>query len=188
MKNKGFTIIELIISIFILSIGAVGIFIAYSAMVILTADTADRLTAIYLAQEGMEIVRNVRDNNWLKIKNNCDAGVSCSFAWNDNLNCENGCEADYTYFGELPMPTWAGKYFFLNDKSFYVYNPTNPSPIKTKFKRKITVILENQYTLRVITQVSWDQKATILNSTGNLAGVCNPANCAQAEELLYNWF
>ena len=64
-NNKGFTIIELIISIFILSVGLVGVFNALSVVTVLTAGSADRVTATYLAQEGMEIVRNIRDTNWL---------------------------------------------------------------------------------------------------------------------------
>jgi prepilin-type N-terminal cleavage/methylation domain-containing protein len=53
--SKGFTLIELIISVFILSVAVVGIFNAFSIMIILTSDAADRLTATYLAQEGEEI-------------------------------------------------------------------------------------------------------------------------------------
>jgi type II secretory pathway pseudopilin PulG len=96
--SKGFTIIELIISIFILSLAVVGIFSAFSMMVILTADAADKLTATYLAQEGMEIVRNVRDTNWLNM-DLCDSGktipanVSCPSSWVDGLTTtENGAD------------------------------------------------------------------------------------------------
>ena len=52
MYSKGFTLIELIIAIFILSIGIVGIFGAYSAMIVAVSDTSERATATYLAQEG----------------------------------------------------------------------------------------------------------------------------------------
>src|SRR3989338_7885463 len=97
MKN-GFTIIELIISIFILSVAVVGIFSAFSMMAILTADVTDRLTATYLVQEGMEIIRNIRDTNWL----NMDAG-SPGATWLDGLtSCSansGGCEVDYTTTG-----------------------------------------------------------------------------------------
>jgi prepilin-type N-terminal cleavage/methylation domain-containing protein len=91
MKN-GFTIIELVISIFILSVAIVGVFSAYSMVTILTSDASDRLTATYLAQEGMEITRNVRDTNWLNI----DAGNPAGATWLDGLSCLSGCEADYT--------------------------------------------------------------------------------------------
>ena len=80
--NKGFTLIELVISIFLLCFVIIGVYNAFSIIVILTSDTSDRLTATYLAQEGIEIVRNIRDTNWLNM-DNCKADANCAnfLAW-----------------------------------------------------------------------------------------------------------
>lgn len=188
MEQKGFTIIELIISIFILSVAVVGIFSAFSMMNILTSDAADRLVATYLSQEGMEIIRNIRDTNWL----NMDAGVS-GVEWASGINCTQGCEADYTTTGSgskyvIPY-SGAGDYLNINTDGFYGYAPG----VTTKFKRKITVTSvadgnnKSDYIIKVVTQVSWDEKATILNS-GNLAAVCGASNCITAEGVLYDWY
>jgi len=64
---KGFTIVEIIIAIFITSIVLMGIFSIFYVVTVLASDSSDRLTATYLAQEGMEIVRNIRDKNWLNM-------------------------------------------------------------------------------------------------------------------------
>ena len=102
MENKrGFTIIELMISIFILSIAIVGVFGAFSVVVVLTSDASSRLTGSYLAQEGVEIIRNIRDTNWLSTT------ATAPVNWDDNLsNCfpvnGNGCEVDYT--STVPVP------------------------------------------------------------------------------------
>src|SRR3989344_4749088 len=60
MKKTGFTIIELVISIFIITVAVVGVYSAFSLAVILSSDAANRLTAAYLGQEGQEIERNIR--------------------------------------------------------------------------------------------------------------------------------
>ena len=88
-SSKGFTIIELIISIFILSVALVGIFSAFSIVTILTSDSADRLTGTYLAQEGMEIVRNIRDTNWIKMDHDCSGSATCTYTWLDVDNSLN---------------------------------------------------------------------------------------------------
>jgi prepilin-type N-terminal cleavage/methylation domain-containing protein len=190
--NKGFTIIELVITIFILSIAVVGIFNAFSIITILTADSSDRLTATYLAQEGMEIVRNIRDQNWLNI----DARDS-SATWSDGLEvCSNGCKTDYKMANnsENPLDVWASgetDYLKIDSSGNGFYNLT--SGTNTKFKRKITIThpvdgsgTPIDYIMKVVVEVSWNKKATLLNS-GWEAGTCKD-NCIKAEETLYNWY
>ena len=195
--QKGFTLIELIITIFILSVAIVGVFGAFSMMVILTSDAADRLTAAYLAQEGMEIVRNIRDSNWLHmdfcVQNPADSTCANSPAWVDGLYaCQSGCEADYTTTGwgghvVYPWPT-AGNYLNVIN-GFYKYDINNI--LHTKFKRKITTnTLGTDYIMKVTVQVSWDEKATVLNSAvkQDTQFICNPANCITAESTIYDWY
>lgn len=186
-NEKGFTIIEIVVSIFILAIALIGIFSALSIVVILTSDSVDRLTANYLSQEGMEIVRNKRDTNWLKIRNDSAAG----YTWTDGFsNCLSGCEADYTTTGSFP----SASNNYLNLKNdFYVYDASNSSP--TKFQRKITISPvtdidgKSDHIIKVIVEVSWNKKATLLEPA-IMAGTgdCPGSNCVIAEETLYNWY
>jgi len=190
-EEKGFTIIEIVVSIFILTVALVGIFTALSIVVIATSDSVDRLTATYLAQEGMEIVRNIRDTNWLKIKNEPGGGHS----WIDNLGvnganvCASGCEADYT---DVSLHPTTGNYLNLMD-GFYVYETTNPS--ETKFQRKIKIAPVpdkddiSSYIIKVVVEVSWNKKATLIEPAITAgAGSCPGANCVKVEETLYNWY
>jgi prepilin-type N-terminal cleavage/methylation domain-containing protein len=205
--EKGFTLIELIISIFIISVALIGIYSAFSIVVILTSDTADRLTAAYLAQEGQEIVRNIRDTNWLTM-DTCFLATSdplCA-SWVDGLapaavnnpiDCAiatAGCVADYT---STRMSSYtSGSYLHLDDTNSF-YNSTSGATV-TKFERKIfiTPIIDINGTvadhiIKVTVQVSWDKKATILSS-GVSAGNCitsgSVSNCVTAEEVLYDWY
>ncbi|MCX6723320.1 MAG: prepilin-type N-terminal cleavage/methylation domain-containing protein [Candidatus Staskawiczbacteria bacterium] len=196
--GKGFTLIELIISIFILSIAIVGIFTAFSIIVILTSDTVNQLTGTYLAQEGIEIVRNIRDTNWLKMDANVGAATG-TYSWDDWLTgCEvAGCEVDYTTTGSgsTVVLHQTGDYLRINPittggNGFYNYT----TGTDTKFQRKIIITPiedvdgKDDHIMKVKVEVSWDKKATILFNSYIPASTCNPSNCITTEETLYNWY
>jgi len=65
-KNRGFTLIEVVIAVSILTIGVLAAFNVVQNITIYSKLTSSRLTATYLAQEGIELVRNQRDTNWLE--------------------------------------------------------------------------------------------------------------------------
>lgn len=173
MNNKGFTLIELVIAIFILVFAILGVYNSFSAIVISTAGASSRFTAIYLAEEGIEIVRNMRDNNWL---NGRDWKTGLSDA---NTNCSNGCEADYKT-GTSPtliLVPWTsdGKYLNIKENGFYSYDNTG-SFSQTKFKRKIIITPNtiNPDFLKVSILVTWKEKQKVFNM--------------EIEEYLYNWY
>jgi len=199
-SSKGFTIIEIVISIFILSFAVVGIFSAFSVVVILTSDSADQLTATYLAQEGMEIVRNIRDTNWLNM--DAPGGSDDVYGSDDNFyfqDCgKTGCEIDYTTTGSVsnPVKPYSSADYLNIDKDGFYRDSAGGAP--TKFERKIIVtpitdigeILDpnKRHIIKVTVQVSWDEKANILNS-GYLANDCEAGkNCIITEETLYDWY
>lgn len=175
-NSRGFTVIELAISIFVLAIAIVGAYNAFTTLDILTSASSDRFIAAYLAQEGMEIVRNIRDTNWIEDED-----------WQEGLSeCQLGCEADYKVFGEgdTPLTGWSvGKYFYTDGNGFYSYDTSRE---KTKFRRKIiiepmqTTALEDDI-MRVEVIVYWDQKSNLLFSS-------EEENSISVEEYLYNWY
>lgn len=65
MLNKGFTLIEVLIAIFLITVGIGGAFNLIQKTVEYSAISSSRLQAAYLSQEGIEIIRNQRDSNWL---------------------------------------------------------------------------------------------------------------------------
>ena len=184
--QKGFTIIEVIVAIFILSVAVVGVFSAFSIIVILTSTASNRLTAAYLAQEGVETVRNIRDNNWLT--RGQEPGER---KWYEGLEpCFSACEVDYKTTGHDPNWTrsWVsdGAKLKIDLNGFYNYeNGTD-----TKFKRKIIIECpgspsglcadENNDMMMVSVEVFWDEKPSILNSSG--------FGSIMVEETLYNWY
>lgn len=85
-SNEGFTLIEVLISIVVFTIG---IFAALGLSVSNYNDSQnnlDRIIATNLAREGIELVKNVRDSNWLKIEANDTANCGGPCTWNYGLN------------------------------------------------------------------------------------------------------
>ncbi len=179
MNNRGFTLIELVISLFILVAVIIGVYTAFATLVSLGSGIKDRFIAAYLAQEGMEVIRNIRDYNWVKYQNDLTVG------WLDGLApglCETGCQLDYTtgtgIDGEYAIHPYSEQsHLNLNSNGLYTYL----SGIETKFRRKITVtpILEGSETdahiARVVTEILWND-----GRYGELK--------FETEEYLYNWY
>jgi prepilin-type N-terminal cleavage/methylation domain-containing protein len=62
---RGFTLIEVIVAIFLITVGMAGAFNLVQRTIAFTSVSSSRLQAAYLAQGGIELVRNTRDSNWL---------------------------------------------------------------------------------------------------------------------------
>jgi len=133
-KETGFTLLEVVIAIFIITVAVISIitviFKTYSYINI----AKRRLTAAYLAQEGIEIIRNIRDTNWLEYSYLDDTNP-----WYEKLNtCCSGaeCVVDYTDTAQLDfdLRPWTGQYLNIDANGLYSYLAGTP----TKLKRKIT--------------------------------------------------
>lgn len=161
MQQKGFTIIELIITIAILSFGIIGVYGAFSPLVSLNYTVSSRFTASLLAQEGFEIVRNIRDSNAAKI-----AGGQ-RIAWSDGLvQCSLGCQLDYkTGTGQQAFENSLRLYdesdrLRINADGFYSYDQGTTTP----FTRKITINpVTGSDALKVVVDIFWKYGGKPLN-------------------------
>jgi len=82
--KRGFGMIELILAIFVLVVGALAVFGFVNTPLVETNNSMLKLTGAYLAQEGVELVRNIRDTNWIEQR------ADPSIDWDDGLG-----EGDY---------------------------------------------------------------------------------------------
>ena len=64
-SNKGFTLVESMIAVTILTFAVAGPLYTASRAFVAAEIARDKLTASYLAQEGVEYVRAMRDNEYL---------------------------------------------------------------------------------------------------------------------------
>ncbi|MDD5535412.1 MAG: prepilin-type N-terminal cleavage/methylation domain-containing protein [Candidatus Pacebacteria bacterium] len=69
-SKKGFTLVEALIAMSVLIIGIFSGFVLVTRALYNAAVIQDRLTASFLAQEGVELVRQIRDTNFIKILDN----------------------------------------------------------------------------------------------------------------------
>lgn len=138
--KKGFTLLEVLVAISLITVGAVGSFNLIQRISTFTSVNSSRLQAIYLGQEGIEIVRNIRDSNWL-------AGVS----WDAELP-EGDWEADYA--AQTLQAYNGGRYLNIDNDNFYSYLAGD----QTKFKRKITISAPVLNKMTVSIEVSWEER------------------------------
>lgn len=65
-NNKGFGLLEVLVSISVVIVGILPMVNLFNSVLARERDTENKLKAIYFAQEGIEIVRQIRDTNWKK--------------------------------------------------------------------------------------------------------------------------
>lgn len=152
ISQKGFTMMEVLAAIFVITMGIMGVFSLVQRTISFITISSSRLVAIYLTQEGIEIVRNIRDGNWLEQR------TSPSTFWSDGLTClVPSCEweGDYNSISSLTQWSGEGRYLNIDSSGLYSYSSGNP----TKFKRKITTDTEGRdNVLRVIVEVTWEER------------------------------
>ena len=142
-KRRGFTLLEVVIVGSIFTIGILGVLGVISQSLSFSSLTSERLIASYLAQEGVEIVQNIRDTNFIE---------GAPTAWDDGLTgCSSGCEADYTSDG---LVVFANRFLRVDNDNFYNYT----SGTETRLKRKIEIQNVNSSTKRVVVTVLWEGK------------------------------
>jgi len=139
MLSKSFTLTETIIAIFILITGILVIFSLISYFMTASLISSQRLIAAYLAQEGIEIVRNLRDKNMLSSRN-----------WDEGLNTGD-YQADYN---DDTLSSYTGAFLNLETGSgFYGYGPGTP----TSFVRRIH-LQKSGDVLKILVEVSWRER------------------------------
>jgi type II secretory pathway pseudopilin PulG len=146
--KKGFTLIETFVAITILIISIVGPLTLVMKSLSISKTTKAQITAMYLAQDGMEYVRNIRDeniltgNNWLLGLGDCvGVGAKCIVETSDHRNVDS-------------CSTTCSPLNFNSDSKIYGYDSGDPP---TVFTRTINI---NEITLsqEVLVTVTMDWK------------------------------
>jgi len=141
-KIAAFTLIELLIVIFILSISLGAMAFAVNRVINYSSFNKSKLIAVYLTQEGLELSRNTRDNNWIRGESWIQEFPDCP-----SSNPNTWCEIDYSNSSLILN----NRYLKINASGYYNYS----SGVVTKFKRKI-YLDKGINQLFVIVKVVWD--------------------------------
>ncbi|MCJ7786894.1 prepilin-type N-terminal cleavage/methylation domain-containing protein, partial [Patescibacteria group bacterium] len=162
-SGGGFTLLEVLVAIFVIMVGIAGTLGVIQQGISYTQLSSSRLTANYWAQEGIEIIRNIRDTNWLEWRTNPD------ILWLDGILSDDW-EADYKT--QNLTQNYAGTYLNIDNSGFYSYFSGSP----TKFKREISIqqtTPPDPNIFAVIVEVSWSERGRDYQVT--------------VQENLYNW-
>lgn len=150
--------LETIVAIGLVTMGLVSALALITNSLFYVSSIQDRLIAVNLAAEGIEVVRNIRDNNWLQNK-----------AWNDGLTTDGDYQVAYD---SVSLASYGGGPLFLDSNGLYNYVTTAPNTA-TLYKRKISIANLSNYEIRVISEVSWQRKKDNYSSS--------------TEDHLFNW-
>lgn len=169
--QKGFSIMEVTLSAFILIVGLVATVNLMASSISHSADSRNQIIAAQLAQEGIELINNIRDNNWASGKNTFDSPFpsgNCTINYNYNYG---------TGFGIICL---APSYKLYYKNNFYIHNS---SGTPTKFKRKIIIANDNDPidtdNKRITSMVNWS------NNSFPAISSCSTANkCTYSEMVL----
>lgn len=157
-KQGGFTILESIIAIMVLSLSISGVFSAVQQSLSQATLAKDEVKAFYLAQEAIEIIRNKRDNNQLAEIN---GGAN---NWLDGITSacpfDRVCTFDATDFSAVVNcgTDWGSCTQNLKqDPTSHLYG-YNSSWIATGFKREVQIESVNADEIIVTVKISWSGK------------------------------
>jgi prepilin-type N-terminal cleavage/methylation domain-containing protein len=159
--KKGFTLVEILTVLFIVSLGLVGILSLIVQNIQSQSYNKNNLIAYQLAQEGIELIREVRDSNW-KAEASFDTDLASGQYYMDYLDSvPHDASSNPTLLTILKQ----------NDQGFYFHNSLSTAT-SSGFSRLITIQGTSDY-LQIISQVSWIDHSR--NYTYDL------------ETMLYDW-
>lgn len=141
-KNKnrgGFTLSESIIAITLILIGIMGTLTLINRAAGFATLTSSRLTASALGQEGIEIVRNIRDSNWLNQR-----------TWTEGLLGQ--CDGNFEVSPLDGLGCNSGRNLLFDDELGYNYTDGQ----ETIFKRVVSISSINSAEIKIQAIVSWN--------------------------------
>ncbi len=176
--QKAFTLIETLIAIGILLIAITATFTSAQSGLATASEAKNQVLSYYLAQEAVEYIRNLRDNNAL-VGNNWLSG----FAQNGSDPCYPGKSCTVDVPGNVLSQCFAGvnkcaltEDLVSSSPTYGMYGDavTHPSWSATIFKREITInVLDATKEAIVTVTVSW--------TSGSFT------RSFSVQESIYNW-
>lgn len=152
--SRGFTLVESLFAIFILTFTITGLMTIVSNSLFSSRYSKDEITVNYLLQEVIDSVRNDRDttvfinNNWSSFVghyDNCIGDSGCYFDVNaDNISRKVCIESS----------NLCPSLYYNENSTESFYNYTDTDKVKTNFIRKIVVKPEGD-TMTVTVTVNW---------------------------------
>lgn len=196
IKTGGFTLIETLVAVSILLVAIVGPMEIASKGLFSAFYAQDEITAFYLAQEGVEYVRNARDTNYLIAiqedpqRNWLQDMEQCTDYYLDSQSSP-GCKLDATYIvggwlftdGATPCDGVCEPLRY-DDETFGIFTNIyfdSPTGEQTKFTRILKILVDGP---DVIQADSATIEVTVTWTTG---GLFTSTRSFTLREKIFNW-
>ena len=145
---RGFSLLEVIMAVFILIVGLVGAMTLFIKTTSSAAGGSSKLIAANLAQEGIEVVRNIRDLNLGA--NGWDDWYSNPAILGDYLvQYDGGKDDGLRPFQDIPL-----NYESASGRYGYDFG----APTAFAYKRKITLSKTSDSELKVVSRITWTEQ------------------------------
>ncbi len=138
-KNQGFSIIEVMVCTTIILVTFTSIYTLINHSMVFHDLAYSKLTASYLAQEGIEIVRNIRDNNYIQGKK-WDAGLNSGYY--------------QVQYNSSQLDAYTGDNLKIDSSGLYNYNNGEV----TRYNRMISIDKISNNEIRVTSIVKWSNR------------------------------
>jgi prepilin-type N-terminal cleavage/methylation domain-containing protein len=146
-KKPAFTLVEVITVLLVISLGMIGTLSLISQNIRSQNVNENTMIAYQLAQEGIELVRNIRDTNW-----------NYNNDWRTGMDTDGLYTMDYTSTLPTKLVTQSQGDLYLDTNGMYAHGLLN-SP-KSGFNRVISIAAapaaENMKYITVTVNVSWN--------------------------------
>lgn len=158
-KNRAFTLVETLIAISIFSFSILGLLLVLGQGISDTGYAKQKIIAGYLAQEGIEYIRNMRDSYVLYT--NTDSSLSWTNFYNKITSCPNNAPCQFiddnnSNFEDSINSCTNGCKLYV-DNGDYNYDSIG---VDSGFTRNIKANIINSNEIKIISTVSWVQGST----------------------------
>jgi len=159
-RKKGFTLMEVLVSIAVILSALVGAIALISFTISGISANESKIIAAGLAQEGLEIVRNIRDSNWLAGRTGIDWVQGIPEEFNQRVQYDSS-----VFLGS------GDSQLYKDANDFYSHNN---SGTPTLFYRTIDVQYLEADVIKVVCTINWQDKKR--------------SRSIVIETRLYNWY
>lgn len=162
-NNRGFTLIETMVAVFILTVSVVSLMNVVTSSLFAAKYAKDEITVNYLLQEAIDYIRNDRDTIFLSSENPgdswgifldrytiCNTSGDCYIdilsGWGPQSCSSLGADCTTLYYNSDPS----------TNQAFYTHDKSISGAVKSKYKREIEVKNSSSDEVDIKVTVKWN--------------------------------